>query len=144
MVTGHLLGGGARSLLTSLCLPIGRPVLTLHPLRESQAFPPTSLCSLLVFLKPRASLPALCLSGNYLVSVLLPSNYFPHLQSDCLPLLISTVILYRAQGTCLLTLTFLLLMLKSPLELAFTDTSRARVSTHQLTHPRGRVFAITA
>lgn len=85
----------------------------------------------------------LCLSSNYLVSVLLPSQDFSHLQSNHLPLLIFTVILYRAQGTCLLTLIFLLLMLKSPLELAFTDTGKARVSSHQLTHPRGRVFAIT-
>lgn len=29
----------------------------------------------------------LCLGGNYFVSVLLPSNYFSHLQSNCLPLL---------------------------------------------------------
>lgn len=84
-------------------------------------------------------------SGNYLASVLFPSHYFSHLQSNRLPLLIlTTVILHRAQGTCLLTLIFLLLMLKSPLELAFTDTSKARVSSHQLTHPGGRVFAIIA
>ena len=104
----------------------------------------SSLLSLLVSLEARAFSPALCLSGNYLVSVLLPSNYFSHLQSNCLPLLISTVIFNRAQGTCLLTLIFLLLMLKSPLELTFTDTCKAHVPSHQRTRPRGRVFAITA
>lgn len=127
------------------CLPMRKQALTLHPPLETQAGPSSYLVRFpSCFPKIKGLLPAPCLSGNYLVSVLLPSNYFPHLQSNCLLLLISTVILYRAQGTCLLTLIFLLLMLKSPLELAFTDTSRAGVSSHQLTLPQGRVFAVTA
>lgn len=118
--------------------------MTFNPTQASQASPPLSIRLHPVSLEARASSSALCLSGNYLVSVLLPSNYFSHLQSNCLPLLISTVIFNRAQGTCLLTLIFLLLMLKSPLELTFTDTCKAQVPSRQRTRPGGMVFAITA
>lgn len=51
-MTGHF-GGG--SLFTAPRLLIRKHTVTLQPPKESQALPPTSLNSLLVFLKPRAS-----------------------------------------------------------------------------------------
>lgn len=50
------------------------------------------------FPKTKGLLLAVCLSRNYLVSVLLPSNYFSHLRSNCLLLLISTRSSTRRRG----------------------------------------------
>lgn len=83
--------------------------------------PPNSFWLLLVT-NNLVLLPMLSLSSNYLVSVLLPSNKFPP-QNNCPPTPpISYLDCDPLQGTrdlSLLTLIFLLLMLKSPLELAF-------------------------
>lgn len=126
----------------SACLPIRNSALTFQPTPESQVFPPGSLCLLLFFQNQGHH--CLCC-----VSVVITLCLVCCLQiiSPTFRAIASHLSLLWSSTGCrgpVSWLIFLLLMLKSPLELAFTDTSKARVSSHRLTHRGGRVFAITA